>query len=78
MAAILIHDVHEATLSRLRDRAVAHGRTPEAEAKAILEKQLEAPPAVIWPHVNALRHKLASSGQTFGDSAELLREDRDR
>jgi plasmid stability protein len=78
MASLLIPDVEESTLSRLRERAAAHRRTLEAEAKAMLEELLQAPPAPIWERVNAFRNRLAASGRSFGDSAELLREDRDR
>lgn len=78
MASLLIPDVEENTLSRLHERAHAHGRTPEAEAKALLEGLLQASPAPIWDKVNAFRNRLAASGRYFSDSAELLREDRDR
>jgi plasmid stability protein len=78
MASLLIPDVEENTLSRLRERATAHGRTPEAEAKAMLEGLLQASPAAIWDRVNTFRNRLAASGRSFGDSTELLREDRDR
>lgn len=83
MASIVIPNVAESTLNKLREQAAVHGRTPEAEAKAILEGQLQAvqsqtQAAPIWAQVNAFRRKMAASGRLFGDSAELLREDRDR
>lgn len=78
MPNILIPDVAESTFSRLQERALAHGRTPEAEAKALLEGLLQEPPAPIWDWVNAFRSRLAASGRSFSDSTELLREDRDR
>ena len=34
--------------------------------------------ATAWQQVNAFRERLAKSDRTFSDSAELLREDRDR
>jgi plasmid stability protein len=76
MPATLVLDVEEGVLARLRERASAHGRTPEAEARLILQAALKPP--VAWDAVNALRERLASSGRRFGDSADLLREDRDR
>ncbi len=31
-----------------------------------------------WAGANAIRERLAASGRVFGDSVELIREDRDR
>ena len=78
MAHLLIPDVDEATLARLRDRAARHGRTVETEAKAILSEAVPPAPAPEWAAVNALRDQLAASGRTFPDSTDLIREDRDR
>ncbi len=78
MAAIVIPDVDEPVLARLRERAAAHGRTPEAEAGMILREALHPSAESAWSRVNALREQLAASGRSFSDSAELLREDRDR
>jgi plasmid stability protein len=78
MPAILIPDVQENTLNHLRVRAAAHGRTPEAEAKAILEQSLQAPSASVWDQVNLFKERLAASNRSFSDSADLLREDRER
>ena len=78
MPSILISDVEEQTLDQLRQRAASHGRTPEAEAKAILEGLLHIPSASVWDRVNAIRQELTDSKRSFGDSAELLREDRER
>ncbi len=78
MSAPLTLHVEEAVLARLRAQAAAHGRSAEAEAKAILLQALRPDAAAAWAGVNAIRERLASTGRTFGDSAELLREDRER
>jgi plasmid stability protein len=78
MSALVILDVDEATLARLREQAMTHGRTPEMEAKAILTAALQTPPADPWAAAEAIHQRLAATGQVFSDSAELLREDRDR
>jgi plasmid stability protein len=78
MPNILIPDIKDTVLTRLRQRAVANGRSPEEEAKAILRDVLQAPAADAWAEVNALRERLAATGRSFGDSAEQLREDRER
>lgn len=78
MASLLIPDVDETTLAHLCERALAHGRTPEAEARLILLEALQAPATAVWAGVDAIYQRLQATGQSFSDSAELLREDRDR
>jgi len=78
MASLLIPDIEDNALIRLRERATVHGRSLEAEAKVILEEILRMPSSPIWDRVNALRAHLAAGGRRFEDSAELIREDRER
>ncbi len=78
MSAFVIPDLDDSTLARLRERATTHGRTPETEAKEILAAALQATSADPWAAARAIHDRLAASGRTFSDSAELLREDRDR
>jgi hypothetical protein len=76
MAARTISDVDAKTLGLLRDRATAPGRTPESDV--IIEDHLRVSAAPVWDWVNEFRARLARSGHPFGDSIDLLREDRDR
>jgi plasmid stability protein len=78
MAEILIPDLDDKVLTRLRQRAAVHGRTAEAEARVILQEVLQQRPADAWAGAEAIREGLAASGRSFSDSADLLREDRDR
>jgi len=78
MAKLVLTNVHDGVLQQLQVRANEHGRTPEEEAKAILSEILQGPPQASWGPVDAIYTRLAASGRTFGDSADLLREDRDR
>jgi plasmid stability protein len=78
MPSLLIPDIADNALIRLRERATIHGRSLEAEAKVILEEILRMPSSPIWDQVNALRAHLAASDRTFDDSTELIREDRER
>jgi plasmid stability protein len=78
MAQLLISDIDDSLLERLRRLASVHGRTLEEEVRAILTAALRAPPADPWAAINAFRERLAASGRDFGDSAEDIREDRDR
>jgi plasmid stability protein len=78
MPQLLIPDIDDSTLERLRQRAANHDQPVEAEAKAILAEALQTRGVDSWAIVNALREQLARSGRAFPDSASLIREDRDR
>jgi len=77
MAQVLVRDLKADVVERLKDRARRHGRSLQKEAKAILEDAAshytmeEAREAA-----DRIRRRLA--GRTFSDSAELIREDRER
>ena len=78
MAELLVEDLDPETVERLEVRARSHGRTLQEEAKTILEAEAVAP----LPRTEAYRIALESqrrfAGRVMSDSAELLREDRDR
>ena len=76
MSQLTLNDVDDTVWTKLREQAVAHGLTPEAEAKAILARALVKDEHGPWVDVDAIRERLAASGRTFGDSAELIAEDR--
>ena len=78
MAELVLTDVDDVVLHNLQDRATRHGRTPAQEAEAIIAEALCGNPSDPWAAVDAIYHRLAATGRTFSDSAELLREDRDR
>jgi plasmid stability protein len=78
MAELLLTDVDEGVLHHLQERARAHGRTPAEEARAILADAVRGKHAGDWSAVDAIYGRLAASGRSFSDSADLLREDRDR
>jgi plasmid stability protein len=78
MAELVLTEVNERILYHLRARAAGHGRTPEEEAKAILSDALEGEEQDVWAQVDALYRHFTASARTFSDSADLLREDRDR
>ena len=80
MAQLLIRDLKETTLRRLKTLAKRHGRSLQGEVKLIVEEAAET--GVKWDEFRARaeqwQKKLAATGVKFGDSAELIREDRDR
>lgn len=77
MAELVLTDVDENVINRLRERAARSGRTPEQEAGAILAETVSDKPNP-WAAVDAIYNRLAASGVLQPDSVELLREDRDR
>ena len=78
MADLVIADVDAAVLVQLAKLANRHGRTASAEAKVILSEALQTAQVDPWVGVDAIRERLAATGRTFSESADLLREDRNR
>jgi plasmid stability protein len=78
MPELILTDIDHGVLQDLQERAARHGRTPSDEAKVILAEALRGEGGDAWAHVDAIYHRLAASGRTFSDSADLLREDRER
>jgi plasmid stability protein len=73
---VLIEDVSEATIALLRRRAERHGRTLEEEVRQIIEASANGDFKEDRVGVEEMRAMLG--GRRFSDSAELIREDRDR
>jgi len=76
MAQIIVRNLDDAVVKRLKARAKANGRSLEAEVRLILEQSSKVDMATARQHVMEIRKKLA--GRKFTDSVELIREDRDR
>ena len=77
MAQVLVRQLNEKVVDRLKKRAREHGRSLQSEVKTILE---EAVPDYegAWKRIELIRTRLQRSGRKFSDSADLIREDRDR
>lgn len=77
MAQVLVRQLDEQVVERLKKLAKEHGRSLQAEVKTILE---EAAPdyEAAWKRIERFRKRLKRSGRKFGDSAGLIRKDRDR
>jgi antitoxin FitA len=78
MPEIVLTDVPALVISELHRRAAAFHRTPAEEAKSILSEALTHRPLADWANVDAIYNRLSASGRKFADSADLLREDRER
>ena len=78
MAQILVRDLEPAVVQRLKDRAQRNRRSLEAEVRLILTTA--APDQRKFD--NAVRFaaemRRKTAGKISGDSADLIREDRDR
>lgn len=75
MGQLLVRDLDEDVIRRLKRRAAANGRSTEAEHRAILEAAVRGP---VEPPVDAARRLLAELKPDAGpDGATLIREARD-
>ena len=77
MAQVLVRQLNEKVVDRLKKRAKEHGRSLQSEVKTILE---DAVPDYerAWKRIDSLRLRLKRSGRKFSNSAEFIREDRER
>ena len=77
MAQVLVRQLSDKVVDRLKKQAKEHGRSLQSEIKTILE---EAVPDYerAWKRIDTSRTKLRRSGRKFSDSTDLIREDRDR
>ena len=75
MPELTLHDVDPGVLPRLNDLAARAGRSVEQEAKLLLEESVGLSRRRA---AEAARRIRESHGRTFTDSADLIREDRDR
>jgi plasmid stability protein len=78
MANLLIRDVPEEIVARLKDRAKKRSRSLQRELHSILVATANQSSPEIWKQASKMRARLRKKGISFSDSAELLREDRSR
>jgi hypothetical protein len=78
MAQLLVRDLDDETIKRLKARAIRQGRSLQKEVKLIIEEAAQQNHAEAWEAVNRFRKRLEKTGRSFSDSVELIREDRDR
>ena len=76
MADVLIRNVPQRVLSRLKKRAAAHGRSLQAELKQVLVDGAGPDLSKVRRLAARMRRELA--GRPQSDSVDLVREDRDR
>ena len=77
MAQVLVRDLDAKVVARLKERARQHGCSLQKETKAILEDAARQG-SLEEARDAAARVRQSLAGRTFSDSAELVREDRER
>ena len=73
MAQIIVRNLDDAVVNRLKERADQNNRSLEAEVRQILEQaseQLSWDEA--WERIDAFRQRMIDSGRTFSDTGEML------
>jgi len=76
MAQILIRDLDKQVVERLKAPARRGGRSLQSEVKTILEDAARVDMEAARALTDEIRRRFA--GRTFSDSADLIREERDR
>lgn len=76
MAQILVRDLADEVVETLKARAREHRRSLQAEVKLLLEEAVRVDRATARRRIEEVRDELA--GRPMSDSAELVRELRDR
>ena len=77
MAQILVRNLEPEVVERLKQRAQSHGRSLQAEVAAILREESQKK-SMEESRVEAERIRRGFGGRRFLDSAEMIREDRER
>ncbi len=78
MAQVLVRNLNDKVVARLKRRAKTRGRSLQAEVKTILEEAAKDVPEDFWKEADRIREQLKRSGRKFSDSAALIRADRDQ
>ena len=76
MAQILVRNLDEAVVERLKVRAMQHNRSLQNEIKTILEQAAQVDAKTARDLALSIRKQFA--GRAFTDSVEPIWEDRDR
>lgn len=78
MAQILVRNLDDALVARLKERAKQNHRSLQGEVKAILETQAHFATKAEAAAISDKWHRYwTEQGKTFSDSAELIRKMRD-
>jgi antitoxin FitA len=78
MANVLIRDIPDEVVHELKQQAKLHNRPLQQELRDILVKTAHQPHADVAARAAEIRLKLTGKRRVFSDSADLIREDRER
>ena len=78
MAQVLVRNLDDAAVERLKARAAAKQRSLEAELREILEEAAKPSKAEALAAMDAIRARTRPPGPDEPTAAEMVREDRDR
>ena len=78
MANVLIRNVPEEVLNRVKIMAKSHNRSLQQELRVVLENTVSQSSPEIYQKMAEIRKKLRRKSIEFTDSTKLLREDRAR
>ena len=76
MAQVIVRNVDDAAIQRLKRRAARKGTSLEGELRTIIAEAARPDRSAFRERASALRRRLAGRGHS--DSTKLIREDRDR
>jgi antitoxin FitA len=75
MGQLLVRDLDDEVIRRIKQRAAANGRSTEAEHRAILEAAVQVSNGQLVERARQLRHAIMDGGP---DSADMIRQFRDQ
>jgi plasmid stability protein len=75
---VLIRNLSDETLQKLKSLAKEHGRSLQQELKEVLDRHATTSSSDIAKRASAIRKRLEKKGAKLTDSTKLLREDRRR
>ncbi len=78
MTDILIRNVPEEILSKLREKAANNKRSLQQELLLLIESAAEEDKFIVASSASIIREKLTAYEKSYSDSTELIREDRSR
>jgi hypothetical protein len=76
MAQILVRNLDEKTVGRLKRQAKRNGRSLQSEVKILIEEGAKVDMQTARKLADRFRRRF--KGRLFSNSADLIREDRDR
>jgi plasmid stability protein len=76
MAQVIVRNIDDAAMRRLKRRAAQEGTPLESKLRALIVREAKTDRAAFRERARALRQELA--GRKRSDSTRLIREDRDR